>query len=108
MQIAQKLYEGVNINGEQTGLITYANRGTTIAGDAIAGIRDVIASVYGNEFLPEKPRMFKSKAKNASPRAIRPTNISITPNSVKYIGRRTIQIIRFNLETNLAFKWNQR
>ena len=88
MQIAQKLYEGVNINGEQTGLITYMRTdGTTIANDAIAKIRDIISSVYGNEFLPEKPRMFKSKAKNAQEahEAIRPTNISITPNSVKNI-----------------------
>ena len=88
MQIAQKLYEGVNINGEQTGLITYMRTdGITIANDAIGNIRNVISSVYGNDFLPEKPRFYKSKIKNAQEahEAIRPTNVSITPNNVKNI-----------------------
>ncbi len=86
MQIAQKLYEGANINGEQTGLITYMRTdGITISNDAIGNIRNTISSVYGSDFLPEKPRIYKSKVKNAQEahEAIRPTNISITPKSVK-------------------------
>ncbi|MGB1360741.1 MAG: type I DNA topoisomerase [Alphaproteobacteria bacterium] len=88
MQIAQKLYEGFNINGEQTGLITYMRTdGITIANDAVAKIRETISSVFGDENLPDSPRMYKSKAKNAQEahEAIRPTDISLNPKGLSSV-----------------------
>lgn len=85
MQIAQKLYEGVDIGGETVGLITYMRTdGVTLSGDAIASIRDMIGNKFGNDYLPKSPRIYKSKAKNAQEahEAIRPTNISHTPESL--------------------------
>lgn len=83
MQIAQKLYEGVKVGSETTGLITYMRTdGVYIAKEAIDQIRDHIGTHLGDKYLPNAPREYKSKAKNAQEahEAIRPTNISITPN----------------------------
>ncbi|MFS8182069.1 type I DNA topoisomerase [Pseudovibrio denitrificans] len=82
MQVAQKLYEGANIGGETTGLITYMRTdGVQIAQEAITSARGVIASRYGDEYVPEKPRMYSSKAKNAQEahEAIRPTELARHP-----------------------------
>ena len=82
MQVAQKLYEGVTIGGKQTGLITYMRTdGVTIAGEAIQACRSFIGQNYGNPYLPEKAREYKSRAKNAQEahEAIRPTDISRQP-----------------------------
>ncbi|MDP5110747.1 MAG: type I DNA topoisomerase [Rickettsiaceae bacterium] len=82
MQIAQKLYEGVDINGETIGLITYMRTdGVTLSGEAISGIRSLIGRLYGNTYLPKSPRAYKSKSKNAQEahEAIRPTDITLTP-----------------------------
>lgn len=82
MQIAQKLYEGVDINGETVGLITYMRTdGVTLSGEAINGIRSLIGQLYGNKYLPKSPRAYKSKSKNAQEahEAIRPTDITLTP-----------------------------
>lgn len=86
MQVAQKLYEGITLDGETVGLITYMRTdGITVAQEAIVQARDHITTSYGSNYLPEKPRMFKTKSKNAQEahEAIRPTSISRTPNSVK-------------------------
>ncbi|HXH60308.1 MAG TPA: type I DNA topoisomerase [Fimbriimonadaceae bacterium] len=86
MQIAQQLYEGVDISGERTGLITYMRTDSlTLANRAINEARDVIASLYGNEFLPAKPNTYKSKSKNAQEahEAIRPTHIDRKPADIK-------------------------
>ncbi len=85
MRCAQKLYEGVNIKGEQTGLITYMRTdGTTLSQDAVQQARSVIEKTYGKNFVPAAPRLFKSKAKNAQEahEAIRPTDLSRTPAEV--------------------------
>ncbi|MBA5778010.1 type I DNA topoisomerase [Stappia sp. F7233] len=85
MQIAQKLYEGVDIGGETVGLITYMRTdGVQIAGEAIAGARKVIGQDYGDKYVPEKPRHYSSKAKNAQEahEAIRPTELSRRPRDV--------------------------
>ncbi len=85
MRCAQKLYEGVTIKGEQTGLITYMRTdGTTLSEDAVQQARNVIKDTYGKEFVPAEPRLFKSKAKNAQEahEAIRPTDLSRTPAEV--------------------------
>ena len=56
MQIAQRLYQGIEINGETIGLITYMRTdGTNISADVVSDFRDFIKSQYGNEYLPEKP-----------------------------------------------------
>lgn len=86
MQVAQKLYEGVNIGGETVGLITYMRTdGVTMAKEAMDGCRDVIKGRYGEAYVPAEPRHYKSKAKNAQEahEAIRPTDVSRSPKEVK-------------------------
>ena len=86
MQIAQKLYEGIDIGGGTQGLITYMRTdGVQIADEAIAAARDVINETYGERYLPDAPRRYQSKAKNAQEahEAIRPTDLSRTPESVQ-------------------------
>lgn len=82
MRVAQQLYEGISIGGETTGLITYMRTdGVTLSGEAIAGARAVIAEDFGQAYVPDKPRAYQSKAKNAQEahEAIRPTNLSLRP-----------------------------
>lgn len=82
MQIAQRLYEGIDIGGETVGLITYMRTdGVQIAPEAIPSVRAQIESDFGSKYVPEKPRIYTSKAKNAQEahEAIRPTEIDRTP-----------------------------
>jgi len=82
MRVAQKLYEGVEIGGETTGLITYMRTdGVQMAGEAITAARSLIANDYGDRYLPAKPRAYQTKAKNAQEahEAIRPTDVWRTP-----------------------------
>ncbi|MBR1197527.1 type I DNA topoisomerase [Bradyrhizobium sp. AUGA SZCCT0240] len=82
MRIAQRLYEGIDIGGETTGLITYMRTdGVQIDGSAITQARKVIGEDYGNAYVPEAPRQYQSKAKNAQEahEAIRPTDMSRRP-----------------------------
>jgi DNA topoisomerase I len=82
MQVAQRLYEGVDIGGETTGLITYMRTdGVQMASEAIDGARRQIGSQFGERYLPEKPRFYSSKAKNAQEahEAVRPTDFSRSP-----------------------------
>ena len=86
MQIAQKLYEGINIGSETTGLITYMRTdGVQLGGEAIASIRQNIDQQFGKRYLPEKPRAYKTKAANAQEahEAIRPTEITRHPNDMR-------------------------
>ena len=89
MRTAQRLYEGANIGGETVGLITYMRTdGVTLSGEAIAGARKVIEGTFGKEYVPDSPRQYKSKAKNAQEahEAIRPTDLSRKPEDVaKYL-----------------------
>ncbi len=85
MQVAQRLYEGTSIGGETVGLITYMRTdGLEIAPEALAQTRRAITSNFGDDYLPEKPRVYKSKAKNAQEahEAIRPTDLFRDPGSV--------------------------
>ena len=85
MRVAQRLYEGVNIGGETQGLITYMRTdGVQIADEAIAATRDVIRDEFGERYVPEKWRVYRSKAKNAQEahEAIRPTSPSRKPSDV--------------------------
>jgi len=86
MRIAQRLYEGIDIGGETTGLITYMRTdGVQIAGEAITQVRKVIAEDYGNAYVPEAPRQYQTKAKNAQEahEAIRPTDLSRRPSEMR-------------------------
>ncbi len=82
MRLAQQLYEGIDINGETVGLITYMRTdGITLSTDAVMQTRDTIKNIYGDKYLPASPRMYKSKAKNAQEahEAIRPTSLARLP-----------------------------
>ncbi|MEY2758454.1 MAG: hypothetical protein RIR33_2232 [Pseudomonadota bacterium] len=85
MQVAQRLYEGVSIAGENTGLITYMRTdGVQMAEEAYAAARSAIARNYGKDYLPEGPRRYTSKAKNAQEahEAVRPTDFDRKPGQV--------------------------
>jgi len=86
MMLAQRLYEGVELGDEgSVALITYMRTDSVrVSNDAIAQVRDHITSNYGHSYLPEKPNFFKSKkdAQEAH-EAIRPTDVSRTPESVR-------------------------
>ena len=85
MRVAQSLYEGVDIDGETTGLITYMRTdGVQMAREAIANIRDHVKDSFGANYLPAAPREYTSKAKNAQEahEAIRPTDVGRTAEQV--------------------------
>ena len=86
MRTAQRLYEGVEIGGETVGLITYMRTdGVTMDGGAVAEARAVIQNEHGPDFVPEKPRFYSSKARNAQEahEAIRPTSFSRSPDTLR-------------------------
>ena len=87
MQIAQRLYQGIDIEGDTVGLITYMRTdGTNISNDALTDFRDFIKKNYGDNYLPKEPNNYSGKkAKNAQEahEAIRPTDISRSPDSMK-------------------------
>ena len=87
MQIAQKLYQGIEIEGETTGLVTYMRTdGTQISSEAITEFRELIEKDYGKEYLPNSPNTYEGKkAKNAQEahEAIRPTDIKRKPHNIK-------------------------
>ncbi len=88
MRTAQKLYEGTEIDGEPTGLITYMRTDSvTMSKQAINEIREYVESNLGKDHIPTEPRIYKSKAKNAQEahECIRPTNILLSPNKMKKI-----------------------
>ncbi|MCR5224871.1 MAG: type I DNA topoisomerase [Alphaproteobacteria bacterium] len=86
MQLAQNLYEGIDIDGSTTALITYMRTDSiNLSQEAITKIRGLIAQKYGDNFLPEKPRLYQTKVKNAQEahEAIRPVDANLTPESLK-------------------------
>ena len=87
MQIAQKLYQGIDIEGETIGLITYMRTdGTNLSADAVTSFRNYIQNDLGKEYLPQNPLNYSGKkAKNAQEahEAIRPTDITRTPEIIK-------------------------
>src|SRR5580658_7463222 len=85
MRMAQQLYEGVELQGEVTGLITYMRTdGVQMAREAVAAIRDHVRATHGGDYLPAAPREYQSKIKNAQEahEAIRPTDVARTPAEV--------------------------
>jgi len=86
MTLAQRLYEGIELGSEgPTGLITYMRTDSTrINDDALAEVRNHIEKNHGQEFLPPKPNQYKtSKSAQGAHEAIRPTDVSQTPDSLK-------------------------
>lgn len=86
MQLAQKLYEGISLNGENVGLITYMRTDSVnLSQDALTNIRDFIGKKYKADYLPKEARVYKGRSKNAQEahEAIRPTDINILPKDIK-------------------------
>ena len=86
MQIAQRLYEGIDIGGEVVGLITYMRTDSVnLANEAVSTARNLIESDYGKDYVPEQPRVHRSSARNAQEahEAIRPTDMRRRPEQVR-------------------------
>ncbi|HSH41997.1 MAG TPA: DNA topoisomerase I [Arenicellales bacterium] len=86
MRTAQQLYEGIEIDGELVGLITYMRTdAVNLSDDAVAEIREFIGKRYGTENVPDKPQVYKNKSKNAQEahEAIRTTMASRLPEHMK-------------------------
>lgn len=86
MRTAQQLYEGVDVGNGVEGLITYMRTDAThLAPEAVAEIREFIKKRYGKDSLPDEPRIYKSKSKNAQEahEAIRPTHVDSVPETIK-------------------------
>ena len=89
MQIAQRLYEGIDIGGETVGLITYMRTdGVQIVPEAVSQCRSQIESQFGKRYVPSSPRQYTAKAKNAQEahEAIRPTDFGRHPDKLKKLG----------------------
>jgi len=86
MRTAQTLYEGIELNGQTEGLITYMRTDSvTLSNDALADIRRQILEQFGQDYVPEKPNFYKTKSKNAQEahEAIRPTSANREPKKIK-------------------------
>ena len=86
MQLAQRLYEGIEMGGDTVGLITYMRTdGVQMSQEAINAARQVIKAQFGGNFLPDQQRIYKTKAKNAQEahEAIRPTDMTRLPEKVR-------------------------
>ncbi len=86
MTVAQQLYEGIDLGGETVGMISYMRTDSVnLANEAIQDLRELIVARFGQDKLPEQPRIYKTKSKNAQEahEAIRPTSAQRTPESVK-------------------------
>ncbi len=96
MMVAQKLYEGVEIEGEPIGLITYMRTDSTrVSEEALTQVREYIGANFAPEYLPAEPRRAKSKKANVQDghEAIRPTNPHYSPDSIKgFLGKDELKL----------------
>ncbi len=86
MRTAQQLYEGIDVGQGAVGLITYMRTDSvSLAGEALTAIRELIGERYGKDQVPDEPRQFRTKTKNAQEahEAIRPTNVQLIPEDIK-------------------------
>jgi len=85
MSLAQKLYEGVNLGGSPTGLITYMRTDSVnLSQEAVASCLEFIEKTYGPDYLPEKPNVYRSRGgAQEAHEAIRPTDVNLTPDRLK-------------------------
>ena len=105
MQIAQRLYEGVDIGGETVGLITYMRTdGVQIVPEAIAECRAQIETQFGRSYVPAAPRHYKTKAKNAQEahEAIRPTDFRRHPDKVRGLSAEEAKLYRLIWQRAIA------
>ncbi len=106
MQLAQRLYEGVDLGGESEGLITYMRTdGVQIAPEAITACRRVVEKLYGKGYVPASPRQYETKAKNAQEahEAIRPTDFTKSPDSVaRYLDDDAAKLYKLVWQRTLA------
>jgi DNA topoisomerase-1 len=105
MQIAQKLYEGIDIGGETTGLITYMRTdGVQIVPEAIAQARGQIETQFGKRYVPNAPRIYKTKAKNAQEahEAIRPTDFRRHPDKLKGLSAEEARLYKLIWQRTVA------
>jgi DNA topoisomerase-1 len=106
MQLAQRLYEGVDLGGESEGLITYMRTdGVQIVPEAIAAARRLVTKLYGDRYVPSSPREYETKAKNAQEahEAIRPTDFDKDPESVaRYLENDAARLYKLIWQRTLA------
>nr|HMS45850.1 DNA topoisomerase [Alphaproteobacteria bacterium] len=96
MRLAQKLYEGIEIDGETVGLISYMRTDSVqLSIESMNSCRNIIGQDFGKDYVPEKPRFYKSSAKNAQEahEAIRPTDIYRKPISLaRFLSKPELQL----------------
>jgi len=106
MQLAQRLYEGIDLGGEAEGLITYMRTdGVQIVPEAVAAIRKLVTGLFGNRYVPPSPREYEAKAKNAQEahEAIRPTDFSKAPETVsRYLDADQLKLYKLIWQRTLA------
>jgi len=106
MQIAQRLYEGVEMGGEAEGLITYMRTdGVQIVPEAVAAVRHIVTRLYGDRYVPASPREYETKAKNAQEahEAIRPTDFAKDPDKVaRYLEEDAAKLYKLIWQRTLA------
>jgi DNA topoisomerase-1 len=106
MQLAQRLYEGVDLGGEAEGLITYMRTdGVQIVPEAVAAVRRLLTKLYGERYIPAAAREYETKAKNAQEahEAIRPTDFSKDPDSVsRYLDDDAARLYKLIWQRTLA------
>ncbi len=111
MMIAQRLYEGIELGGEEglVGLITYMRTDSTrVAPEAITEVREYIASEYGPQYMPEKPNTYKEKKEaQAAHEAIRPTAAMRHPDTVKqYLQEDEFKVYKLIWQRFIASQMN--
>ncbi|SDD65616.1 type I DNA topoisomerase [Rhodospira trueperi] len=106
MSVAQRLYEGITLGGETVGLITYMRTdGVQMAPEAIHATRATIERDFGGRYVPDAPRMYKTKAKNAQEahEAIRPTDPGRTPAMVApYLSKEQLSLYELVWKRTIA------
>jgi DNA topoisomerase-1 len=106
MQLAQRLYEGVEMGGEAEGLITYMRTdGVQIVPEAVSAVRRLVTKLYGDRYVPASPRQYEAKAKNAQEahEAIRPTDFSKEPDKVsRYLEDDAARLYKLIWQRTLA------
>ena len=106
MQLAQRLYEGVDLGGESEGLITYMRTdGVQIAPEAITAARRQVEKLFGQRYVPASPRDYQTKAKNAQEahEAIRPTDFTKEPDKVaRYLEPDAAKLYKMIWQRTLA------
>ncbi len=106
MAVAQQLYEGINLGGEQVGLITYMRTDSLNLSDQVLGeISDHVGSAYGERYQIDKPRRFAGKSKGAQEahEAVRPTSIARTPDKVRrYLSREQARLYELIWQRTVA------